>query len=100
MHDKLDGFPGHRGELSPPQRVAYTTFLRGQNYRQEKGLVVTKAGVGGRGAGGWGERSGYKRTTQGIFVVMEMLCVLVSTPPVTLHYGPATHHPQAEEKRV
>ena len=61
--------------------------------------MVTKAGVGGRGAGGWGERSGYKRTTQGIFVVMEMLCVLVSTPPVTLHYGPATHHPRAEEKK-
>ena len=29
--------------------------------------MVTKAGVvEGRGAGGWGQRSGYRRTTQGI----------------------------------
>lgn len=63
--------------------------------------MVTMAGVVvGRGAEGWGQRSGYKRTTKGIFVVMTTLCILVNTPPVTLLYGFATRHLQAKEKRV
>ena len=29
---------------------------------------------------------------------MKMLCIPVNTPPVTLHYGFATHHPRAKEE--
>lgn len=48
--------------------------------------MVTKAGIGGEGAGGWGERSGYKRTTKESCGDEDAL-YLGQYPPVTLHYS-------------